>query len=532
MKTCTRLGRIKATLKEKLVTITDLGEKIIAVCDVEEIEKEIEDAEALKMRIMDAIENISTSSTPSIPTQNTLSVQEVQQASSINDNLNHSASMSSASPPTLHYPTASPTIPPLQSLKTRLPKITLAKFKGEVTQFRSFWDSLESTIHSNPGLTKIDKFNYLISLLEGAASRSVAGLPITEHNYDAAIDIIHNRFGKTQQLVSAYMDELLKISACSSDKPSHLRYLYDKISVNVRGLEALGVKTSQYGSLLIPIIMAKLPPDVRVLVARNTTQDVWDIESMLKVIDNEIEAREISEKVKAMTSTSESKRHQFQKNSTLGAFVVNSKQALRIPTCVYCSGMHFSASCESITDVSARKAILQRDRRCFSCLKKGHRSDRCERSCRKCNRKHHQSICLEQNKTPPVTTTGEANIKDTDCNGTTITTYSSENTKPKRKVLLQTATAIASNDEGTKSTTVRLLFDNGSQRSYITDSLREKLRLKSVQTEKLNLNTFGETQPKKQSCDLVKLQLRKSEYDDPISISASTFQVICSPLPA
>ena len=202
VKTCTCLGRIKATL------ITDLGEKIITVCDVEEIEKEIEDAEALKMRIMDAIENISTSGTPSIPTQNTLSVQEVQQASSINDNLNHSASMSSASPPTLHYPTASPTIPPLQSLKTRLPKITLAKFKGEATQFRSFGDSFESTIHSNPGLTKIDKFNYLISLLEGAASRSVAGLPITEHNYDAAIDIIHNRFGKTQQLVSGTVTEV------------------------------------------------------------------------------------------------------------------------------------------------------------------------------------------------------------------------------------------------------------------------------------------------------------------------------------
>ena len=75
-----------------------------------------------------------------------------------------------------------------------------------------------------------------------------------------------------------------------------------------------------------------------------------------------------------------------------------------------------------------------------------------------------------------------------------------------------------------------MLFGNGSQLSYITDSLRSRLQLKSLHTEKLNLNTFGESKFKKQSCDVVNLQLRKSEHDDPITISALI--VICSPLPA
>ena len=59
------------------------------------------------------------------------------------------------------------------------------------------------------------------------------------------------------------MDELLKIPACNGDKPSQLRFVYDKVSIHVRGLEALGVNSSQYESLLIPVIMAKLPPEVR-----------------------------------------------------------------------------------------------------------------------------------------------------------------------------------------------------------------------------------------------------------------------------
>ena len=62
-----RLARIEKVLKEKSELIHDLDEKIIAVCNVEDIEKEIEDAEDLKMRVMDAIEAISLGTTPTTP---------------------------------------------------------------------------------------------------------------------------------------------------------------------------------------------------------------------------------------------------------------------------------------------------------------------------------------------------------------------------------------------------------------------------------------------------------------------------------
>ena len=586
-KTRNRLTRIEKALKEKAELIHDLDEKIVAVCKVEDIEKEIEDAEGFKMRIMDAIANISTSTTPSAPKMSshqenktiTASVPPASTSAS-SDSLNLPASTSTPSEPST--PLASPstssngsnpptsdnattpsastspsasgstsldssasysqtnsTVSALRSSKSRLPKITLAKFRGDVTQFRSFWDSFESTVHANTELTKIDKFNYLVSLLEGSASRAIAGLPITEENYDAAVDIINKRFGKPQQLISAHMDELLKISSCATDKPHQLRYLYDRLNVNIRGLEALGVKSTQYGSLLIPIIMAKLPPEIRVLVARNTTEDVWNIESILSVIQNEIEARELSEKIKAMTNITEPKRPQFQKNPTTGSFVVETTPPLPTPTCVYCSEMHFSASCHKITDINARRTILKRDKRCFKCLRKGHNAEQCDKNCRKCKRRHHQSICPEQavyssrnTNTPPHYESGVQIAKDNENSSTTTATTTSENANAKHRVLLQTATAIATNEEGTKSTTIRVLFDNGSQRSYITDSLRSRLQLKSLNTEQLNLNTFGESKFKKQSCDIVNLQLRKTEHDDPITISALTFPVICSPLPA
>ena len=65
IKTRNKLSRIEEMLKEKSKLVSNLDEKIVSVCKVEEIEKEIDEAETLKMRVMDALANISLTTTPS-----------------------------------------------------------------------------------------------------------------------------------------------------------------------------------------------------------------------------------------------------------------------------------------------------------------------------------------------------------------------------------------------------------------------------------------------------------------------------------
>ena len=43
--------------------------------------------------------------------------------------------------------------------------------------------------------------------------------------------------------------------------------VFDKIMIHIRGLEALGVTSEQYGSLLIPVIMTKFPSEIRLRIA-------------------------------------------------------------------------------------------------------------------------------------------------------------------------------------------------------------------------------------------------------------------------
>ena len=162
-KTRNRLLRIDTMLKEKFKVVTDLDEKIVPVCKLEDIEKEIDDSESLKMRVLDAIANIALKTTP----QKSTSTFEPSGSQNSNDS-------TSANQP----PSTSVTVPTIQNSQTtgppsaisKLPKLTLPKFKGEVTQFKSFWDIFESAVHSNPTWTKIAKFNYLVAQLEGSAS--------------------------------------------------------------------------------------------------------------------------------------------------------------------------------------------------------------------------------------------------------------------------------------------------------------------------------------------------------------------------
>ena len=230
------------------------------------------------------------------------------------------------------------------------------------------WDSYKTAVHENPVLYTIDKFNYLNTLLEGVAARSIQGLSLTADNYNSAVEILHKRFGRTQQIITSHMDELLKLPACTNDRTSSLRYIYDQISVHIRGLASLGVSADQYGNLLIPVIMEKLPSDIRLHIARKATGEVWKIDELLEAIEKEVAARESSELKSHVNKPSSAKFRQKQDHSTANSLFTSDYK----PRCVYCHAEHYSASCTDVPQAKDRKEILRKTGRCFVCLKTNH----------------------------------------------------------------------------------------------------------------------------------------------------------------
>ena len=156
-----KLSIMLCQLEAKDKMLTDLDRDIMKCCDLSEIEKEAQEADVIAAKIIEYKTNLESVKRPTTSVEPTRTITE------------------------------------LSALVTRprLPKLTLPTFKGDVTRWTSFWDSYDQAIHSNTQLSTVDKFNYLHSLLEGVASRSIKGLTLSEGNYNSAIDLLKTGLG-------------------------------------------------------------------------------------------------------------------------------------------------------------------------------------------------------------------------------------------------------------------------------------------------------------------------------------------------
>jgi hypothetical protein len=192
-----RLQTIGSLLDEKLAKIKDLDSQVVDLCEVTEIADEIEAAEDIISCILDTQRNIQDGinrvtvklSTPEKITTGNLPINKSStsdnntgESSSLNDD-NVNGASSTAMIQENETVTMETAIPPAQlnslsgvtQIRPKLPKLVLSKFKGNVANWTGFWDSYQVAVHDNTLLSTIDKFNYLNSLLEGAAARAIQG---------------------------------------------------------------------------------------------------------------------------------------------------------------------------------------------------------------------------------------------------------------------------------------------------------------------------------------------------------------------
>ena len=82
------------------------------------------------------------------------------------------------------------------------------------------------------------------------------------------------------------METLLGIEAMTSEQNvKGLRRLHNDV-------EFLGVAPESYGALLSPVLLNKLPPELRLIVSRKVTDSTLHVDSLLKTVEDELIARE------------------------------------------------------------------------------------------------------------------------------------------------------------------------------------------------------------------------------------------------
>ena len=213
-------------------------------------------------------------------------------------------------------------------------------------------------------------------------------------------------------------------------------------------------------------------------------QDIWDLTQMLEIFNQELKARET-----CLSSAPVGKNFEFDFKYAGSALYSSTASRGQNPTkssvkCIFCKGEHWSDKCNIVTDPIARKEFLKNNKLCFRCLKKDHLSRNYKRSktCFYCKGCHNSAICAERKGS-------------TDGSQKTDSKNSTESSKNFASgvstVLLQTADLIVEGTTCEKQIKVKVLFDQGSQRSYVTKRVKDLLKLEGVLKESICINTFG-----------------------------------------
>ena len=285
----------------------------------------------------------------------------------------------------------------------KLPKMEITKFSGKPMEWQTFLDTYTAVIHNSKTLSNVEKFTYLRSYIEKDALHAISGISLTNDNYDKAWELLQERFGNTQVIITSHMNELLKMRKITSEKDLQgMRKLYDDVKNHVRCLQSLGVHGGQYGPLLSPVIMDRLPIQFKLTVSRHLKTDLWDLTKLLELIRDEIRARENVSAIEGSTREDEGKnssnvREYIEKPHTDAVLTSQSTPKSR---CIFCKAFHWSDKCKVISDIEARKEFLRKGKRCFLCMREGHFANSCQKTkpCFYCKKFHHSAICNERNK--------------------------------------------------------------------------------------------------------------------------------------
>ncbi|GFR10995.1 DUF1758 domain-containing protein [Trichonephila clavata] len=169
---------------------------------------------------------------------------------------------------------------------------------------------------------------------------------------------------------------------------------------------------------------------------------------------------------------------------------------------------HSSAVCQ--LDLGSKQDIVRRERRCWLCLHKLCRKNNCSSNikCGHCNsRSHNQAFCFDYHKS--------VNLEKKEGSDAVVSNVAHNNSE----IYLQTAAGQFIGRKGS-SLIRRIIFDGGSQRTFLESKLARELNLPVIGQEMLTVHTFQSERPTKHVYPKVRIRVKSLISNKEIVIEA------------
>ena len=430
----------------------------------------------------------------------------------------------------------------------RLPKTEIKKFGGAITDWLSWWAQY-SKIHDDEELHDADKFQYLQqSIVEDSkAAELVKVYPQTAANYPKVIQALKDRFGNEKILKRVYVRELLKMIIKNSREKIQIGEIFDKLEGHLKALESLGITSDQMDIILFPMVESCLPDEI--LTAwqrcsnygrdgRNDNPPRTEFEYMLEFVKREVEYEGQRELAQAGFENLEvKKKGGFQKQVKTQRSDIPTAASLLSKNvdegCLFCGKRnHQPKDCFKANKMSIpeKRAKVKDSHCCFVCLSRGHYSKNCRANikCPDCERRHHKVMCPGPPIEEPKVGTGSMEQSKV-----VQPSLANHQTDRVNKLVLMKTLQVQVVEENGRTKTVRLLFDEGSQSSYIKTSVAEEMQCPVAEKISLQNALFGGylTKVKTRNKHNVTIQGMNGKYRVRRQLKLVNEDVICTACP-
>uniref|UniRef100_A0A8D9F9Y3 Peptidase A2 domain-containing protein n=1 Tax=Cacopsylla melanoneura TaxID=428564 RepID=A0A8D9F9Y3_9HEMI len=435
------------------------------------------------------------------------------------------------------------------STPVKLPQINIPVFSGSYENFSSFHSLFKTLVHAQPGLTTIEKYSYLRSLLSGSALAVIQEFSFSENNYLLAYQTLVDQFSNKRVVANHICNKLWSFKPLTHD--AQLKSFLDTFHVSVESFKAVGI--SETGDFLL-LFMA-----LRVLDSstRQAFENSWigkaavpKYKDLLEFVRGRVSVADLIAPVESKSSTSRSapppgKSYAPLNKRAFTANVTSSEPSSKpVRGCPYCTKSHRINDCKKFLNlsVSDRYSFLKEKHLCFACFGP-HSRQLCSSkfSCRQCGSKTHHTL-LHSSPSPrdSATTFSSASSKDSPSPSfppAVVSTTSTPNglssnfanAHLSKQVLLGTA-VVSVEDHYGHFHDVRALIDAGSMINIITQPLAARLCL-PMKPSKLSIFGVGSSQPMSPKGH-VSCTIHSKHYPFSVPIDAAILPTISANIPA
>ena len=384
-------------------------------------------------------------------------------------------------------PTQASTNRPTSTLP-KLPSIQLPTFSGDLAEYESFIDQFHAQIGSRTDLEPVTKLQYLKSQLKGRALDLIRGFNSISTNYQSALDTLKESYGDEEKIKHCLLQKIVNIEA-----PKHQRGDLENFRVSMLNLTRSLKNKHDYSCcewIIASLFQHKLTSTTSRQLYLKYETNYFSLDQLNEGIRDLISHMEVERQQKTLKGTKPEQTYDTTPSTSerpIGTYFQTELQSkssqpktarsMLDTNCRFCRAAHKDSQCTRYSSGTERIERLKELKLCLRCMGQ-HFTKTCRvslQNCRRCQKgKHHTTLCKSyDNRTPEVANNPKALTKDDSNDRSSAINLGHVNASlqaavnhPSRTAL---ATAIAKLNQNDGN--IRLFFDPGSQKTFITSKL-------------------------------------------------------------